>query len=417
MDKPQTLRAVEAYLASNLDRYLALLRQMVAINSFTANASGVNQLGEVTADAFADLGFRAEAVASEHPLYGDHLVLTRPGVGGQAGPTIGLVSHLDTVFPADEERSNDFLWRRKGDRIYGPGTVDIKGGTVMIYMTLSALRVLFPRGFGRVNWTVLLNAAEEALVPDFGQLCRRILPDDSLACLVFEGGKRRGKRLSLVTARKGMATYRITVEGRGAHAGSAHQRGVNAIVQLADVIQYVARLTDYESDLTTNVGTVAGGTVINRVPHMACASGEMRAFSPDVLDEGVQRLLALANGSTVRSAKDGVASKIDIEMMGRWRPWPVNEATNRLASVWQSVGAALGLDIVSENRGGLSDGNFIWDFVPTLDGLGPSGSNAHCSERSEDGSKDQEYVSVSSFVPKATLNTLAVATLIGEDWD
>ncbi len=46
------------------------------------------------------------------------------------------------------------------------------------------------------------------------------------------------------------------------------------------------------------------------------------------------------------------------------------------------------------NAVGLSDGNLIWDVVPTLDGLGPSGDNDHCSERSADGSKLPEYVDV-----------------------
>jgi glutamate carboxypeptidase len=51
--------------------------------------------------------------------------------------------------------------------------------------------------------------------------------------------------------------------------------------------------------------------------------------------------------------------------------------------------------------------------VPTIDGLGPAGGNAHCSERSLDGSKDQEYVRISSFVPKASLNSLAILKLLG----
>jgi glutamate carboxypeptidase len=79
---------------------------------------------------------------------------------------------------------------------------------------------------------------------------------------------------------------------------------------------------------------------------------------------------------------------------------------------WKATAEKLGWQVVAEQRGGLSDGNWIWDFVPTLDGLGPSGGNAHCSERSEDGSKEQEYVDVTSFVPKATLNTRAIINLI-----
>jgi glutamate carboxypeptidase len=68
-----------------------------------------------------------------------------------------------------------------------------------------------------------------------------------------------------------------------------------------------------------------------------------------------------------------------------------------------------------QERGGLSDGNLIWDAVPTLDGLGPWGDNDHCSERSADGTKEPEYVEVSSFVPKALLNTIAILKLAGTD--
>jgi glutamate carboxypeptidase len=72
----------------------------------------------------------------------------------------------------------------------------------------------------------------------------------------------------------------------------------------------------------------------------------------------------------------------------------------------------LGIRIAFEERGGVSDGNFLWDAVPTLDGLGPYGDNDHCSERSADGSKLPEFVEVSSFVPKALLNFGAICQLI-----
>lgn len=78
----------------------------------------------------------------------------------------------------------------------------------------------------------------------------------------------------------------------------------------------------------------------------------------------------------------------------------------------QAAAAELGVRIVPEERGGLSDGNYFWDEIPTLDGLGVSGANAHCSERSEDGSKDQEFCEVSSFVPKTVLNVTAVLKLL-----
>ena len=126
-------------LSEDLPKYIEILRNMVEINSFTSNPNGVNRLGEYTSSVFANLEFSSENIMSTNPLHGDHLVLRRLSDGVNSLGTIACVSHLDTVYPADEERRNNFSWRVEGDRIYGPGTVDIKGGTVMIYMILDAL--------------------------------------------------------------------------------------------------------------------------------------------------------------------------------------------------------------------------------------------------------------------------------------
>ena len=101
-----------------------------------------------------------------------------------------------------------------------------------------------------------------------------------------------------------------------------------------------------------------------------------------------------------------------MEVLTESCPWPRNSGTDRLFALWQQVGAKLGLAVESEERGGLSDGNMLWHAVPTLDGLGPYGDNDHCSERSPDGSKLPEYVEISSFVPKAALNAMAVLSLV-----
>lgn len=403
---PQNLTS---YLETHLPRYLDLLRRMVAVNSFTANPTGVNTLGELTAQAFATLGFEAETVQSVTPTYGMHLVLTRPGTSGRK---LGLISHLDTVFPPEEEIRHNFSWREAGDRIYGPGTVDIKGGTVMIYMILEALQKFAPHLFEAVTWVILLNAAEERGSADFGQLCNDRLGPEALAALVFEGGRIFNQTYTAVTSRKGIALYEITVNGKAAHAGSAHTQGANAIVQLADTILRVAALTDYERDLTFNVGTISGGTVTNRVPHQAEARVEMRAFATEVFEGGIAQMLALGGQSTVSSSRDDYACEVKVELLSRVDPWSPNPATDSLLPFWQEAAAALGVKVIREERGGLSDGNHIWRQIPTLDGLGPAGGNAHCSEQSADGSKEQEYANRSSFVPKALLNTLAILNLI-----
>lgn len=405
---------LRALLERHQPRYLDLLRHMVAINSFTSNPAGVEALALLTAEAFASLGFESETVTAENPAYGPHLVMTRSARTGAAPPRIGLVSHLDTVFTAEEEKANDFAWREDGDRIYGPGTVDIKGGTVMAFMILDALAAEAPEVFDAADWVVLLNAAEEDLARDFGKLAReRLAGGRTLACLVFEGGYLNGTEAPLVVARKGMAVYRVEVEGRASHAGTGHARGANAVVQLADVIRRIAGWTDDAAGLTFNVGTVRGGTVVNRVPHHAEAEVEMRCFSPDVFAEGMRKALSLRDCVSVRSVEDGYPCTVRVEVKENNPPWSRNPGSDRLLEVWRQAASPLGLAVLPEERGGLSDGNQLWRDFPTLDGLGPSGANAHCSEHRADGSKEQEYASRSSFVPKALLSATALLRLLG----
>jgi glutamate carboxypeptidase len=417
MEQSLLIRNLQTNLQEHLPQHLDLLRQMVNINSFTSNPAGVNELGKMTAETFSKLGFEAEFVQAADFIYGQHLVLTRPArsVNGRGAPKIGLISHLDTVYPAAEEWENDFSWRISGKRIYGPGVYDIKGGTVMIYMMLAALQAEAPAFFDSVSWVVLLNAAEEALVPDFGHLILEHLSGETLASLVFEGGEAahvEPGEYRLVVARKGMARYHIRVEGKAAHAGTAHALGANAILQMADVVKRISSLTDYEKDLTINVGTIAGGTVINRVPHQASASMEMRAFSPATFAATSEKITALNGFSSVRSANDGYPCQVHVDVLGEWGPWASNEKSKALMALWQETGRELGLRILPQERGGLSDGNWTWYDIPTVDGLGPDGGNAHCSERSDDGSKDQEYILPGSYVPKALMNILGIMRLV-----
>ncbi|GAB4578312.1 MAG: M20 family metallopeptidase [Anaerolineales bacterium] len=397
------------FFEANLPRYLEMLRQMVEINSFTANPNGVRALADLTANVFSHLGFHAEYVPSANPEYGVHLVMKRAGTGDKK---LAFVSHLDTVYPLEDEILNDFRWREEGDRIYGPGTVDIKGGTVMIYMILEAIRQFQPVVFEATSWYVLLNASEETMTKDFGEVAVSHLPGDTRACLIFEGGIVRNGGVKLVTNRKGMAVFRVTTEGKSAHAGSSHPQGANAIAQMAHVVLAIEGMTDYEKNLTFNVGTISGGTVTNRVPHFAEIRVEMRAFETEVFEAGLAGMFALAERSDVAS-KDGYPCRVRVELLSRTGPWNPNPGSERLLQIWQEAGEVVGIKVGREIRGGLSDGNLLWHIFPTIDALGPDGGNAHSSERSADGSKDQEYVTVSSFVPKALVNTVAVLKLLG----
>jgi glutamate carboxypeptidase len=400
--------SLKEFLNGQMPGAIEMLRQMVGINSYTANPDGVNQLARLTADCFTPLGFTAEFIPSTNPAWGNHLVLTRRG---RSPWSIALVSHLDTVFPPEEEARNNFRWQVEGDRIFGPGTHDIKGGSVMMWLVLSALRNHAPEVFEDLTWKLIWNSSEECFSPDFGDVCRRHFDARTLAALVFESEGRAGKQSMMVVARKGRATWRVTVSGRGSHAGGKHEHGVNAIVQLGATVQRIADLTDYDRGLTVNVGTIKGGTVLNRVPHEAVAEGEFRTFTPEAYAHAKAGLLALTGKGDVRSPADGYTCQVSAEILTECRPWPRNAGTDGLYKLWKETADELGLAVGWEERGGLSDGNLVWDAVPTLDGLGPWGDNDHCSERSADGSKLPEFVQVTTFVPKAMLNTVAIVRL------
>lgn len=405
----RTLAELSRALESRLPAGLELLRQMVDINSWTENRAGVRRVGEVTAQAFADLGFQTEWVPSANPRWGEHLVLTRPGTGPS---TIALVAHLDTVFSPEEETRNNFHWQPEGDRIFGPGTHDIKGGTMMMWLTLQTLRELFPAEFGEITWKLFWNSSEEMLSPDFGQVCRERLGPGTLGILVFEAeGKGPGCR-RLVVARKGRGVWRLQVAGRSAHSGVRPTAGANAIVQLGRLVDRVHQLNDESRQLTVNVGLIRGGTGLNRVPHAAEAEGEFRAYTPEAFEVGRSGLLALSGPGDIFSPIDNFHCQATMEVTSETSPWPKNPGTAALFAHWEAAGVNLGQRVEPESRGGLSDGNHLWAYFPTLDGLGPSGDNDHCSERSADGTKLPEYVDRSSFVPKAALNVTALVRWI-----
>ncbi|MBN8711539.1 MAG: hypothetical protein BGO12_07250 [Verrucomicrobia bacterium 61-8] len=386
------------------------LREMVCINSFSTNPAGVNAVGRRVAAQFQPLGFTASTVSHRLAAYGDHLILRSPAV---PGPTVALIAHLDTVFPAEEEERNAFHWREEGTRIHGPGTNDIKGGIAMIHLVLSVLRSEAPRLFEATNWVILCNACEEVDSEDFGIRCREVLPPQTRACLIFEPDGGNTDEFSLVTARKGRATFRIDVEGRSSHAGSRHDRGASAIVQLCRVIEKVEARTCYEKALTVNVGTISGGQVLNRVPESASAALEMRASSTDVFEEEKRFLLAL-NGDGDLTSRDAHPHRcrIRVTQLDETPPWPKNAGSETLLALWQEAARAMSLRVKAESRGGLSDGNVLWDLAPTLDGLGPEGDHAHCSTHDPAAGKEQEYVETASFLPKAVLNVLALRKLL-----
>ena len=85
----QRVDSCKLWLQAQLPEALEWLRRMVDINSFTANAEGVNLLGALTAECFEEVGFKPEFVPSEIPAYGRHLFLSRQGKRNHVSDILG----------------------------------------------------------------------------------------------------------------------------------------------------------------------------------------------------------------------------------------------------------------------------------------------------------------------------------------
>ncbi|HEX5136906.1 MAG TPA: M20/M25/M40 family metallo-hydrolase [Planctomycetota bacterium] len=349
-----------------------MLRRLVEVNSFTGNRDGVEQVARMVEEMFCPLGFRARRI-------GDHLALER---GGAGGPRLLLIGHLDTVYP------ENFPWREADGRIFGPGVCDMKGGIVVMWM---ALLEFCP------DVTLLFNAAEEGGCADFPPLARSLVTPATRACFVYEPGLEEGGKTTVVTERKGSGRFRVEVTGRQAHSGHSHGKGASAIRELARVVERIEAATDYANGVTFNVGTIEGGTTVNSVPGRASASLDLRAWTPGDFARGRALALGLAGEGSVPGTRVAVTERPG------YPPWPANEGSGALGKLACSLDPGL----VAGRRGGGSDGCHLWDLVPTLDGLGPVGRNAHVAT-----GPDPESVDGASFGPRAKLSAALFRKLL-----
>jgi glutamate carboxypeptidase len=393
------------YLRSIEDEAVAALHEMVAINSFTFNRGGVNRVGDQCEKLFARLGFQANRVRSITPECGDHLFLTRQGSSKEE---LMLVSHLDTVYPP---KLDDFSWREEGDRIYGPGVCDIKGGTIVMWMVLRALHEKSPDLFERITWKLLWNASEEGACADFGPLARSCVTPGTKACFVFEAGGDAGERSTIVVSRKAAARFRVMAYGKEGHSGNAHDRGVSAIRALARAIERIESMTDYERELTFNVGVTQGGTAVNCIPGHAWCLLDMRARTKADYEFGREKVFALVGEGQLESADGKHRSRIEVSELPGYPPWEPNERSERLGKLVRGCAEDLGQKVITTNRKGASDSCNLYDLVPTIDGMGPVGRNSHCSVHDPESGREQESVDRSSFVERALLSVTAMERL------
>jgi glutamate carboxypeptidase len=350
------IESLAASAHAHRDWAMALIEDLVGIESPSTDAAALARCRDDLSRRLEGLGLRVRTVpgtgGSEH-------LRAEAGTGDSQ---LLILGHFDTVWPIGQ--LDRMPIRRDGNRLFGPGAYDMKGG---IAVAMLAIRALADTGATPGHRIVMLWTCDE----EIGSAGSRALIEDearlSRAVLVLEPALAGG---GVKTARKGVGDFVVSAHGISAHAGVEPGRGASAIHEMVWQSQRLLELEDRDRGLTVNLGRIAGGSRPNVVADEASVEVDVRI---PTLDDA-HRVAAAMAGLTARDPR------VRLTVAGGINRPPM-ERTPGVAQLYERAAAlagALGHDLPEGATGGASDGNFTAALgIPTLDGLGPDGAGAH----------------------------------------
>jgi glutamate carboxypeptidase len=364
------MNSVLAFLENHTPEILDDIETLVRIESPSHNQNAINRVQDLNAEWFGSLGH-----VERHPTSLGDIVHAR--VPGRSQARVVLLAHMDTVYPVGSWRD---VWRIEGDRAYGPGTYDMKAGAVQALWALRAAQSV-----GRIpacTVDLLLTPDEE-----IGSAAARPLIEElaggARAVLVLEAPHMNG---DLKIARKGVGVYTIEVRGLSAHQGVEPEKGRNAIVSAAHLIQEIMKLQDLQHGTTVGPNVIRGGTVSNVVPDVTILELDLRVWSLPEAGRVDAALRAIQPLEGTRYEFRGGLNR---------PPMEPSEGSFQLFEKARLLAEEIGFKVGAARVGGGSDGNFTAPLAPTLDGFGALGAQAH--------QKDLEHIHVPSLAPRTAL--------------
>ena len=298
---------------------------------------------------------------------------------GSKTPQVVLLAHLDTVWPID---SFTPLWTVEGDVVRGPGIYDMKAGFIQ---ALYAMRTLDLEKVALIATTdeETGSATTRELIENVSKQAKAVLVLES----AIDGKVKIG--------RKGTSMYKITIHGRAAHAGLEPEKGINATVEIAAIVNTLMALGNNEHGTTVVPTVMTSGTTTNTVPALATLDVDCRSFK---LSEMQRVQEAINNLKPIHPE-----AKIEISG-GINRPPLETSATQSLYELVEKVAKDLGQPpLGSASVGGASDGNFAGIHTQVLDGLGAVGNGAHATH---------EHVLASYLEPRSELLAALVKEIL-----
>jgi len=380
---------IRSRLEGRVEEFVSDLGELVGIDSGTDDKAGNDRVCGWLRERYRALGASIEV--RSHDKYGDAFVAR--WTGGGRGRVL-LLGHTDTVYPRGTAEARPL--REEGDRAYGPGAADMKGGDLLIVYALETLFGLGWNDFATIE--IVHNTDEEVGSPSSREIVRE-RSREADAVLVLEAGRENG---DIVSARKGIIMADVAVVGKAAHAGVNHDRGRSAALALARLVVDLEGINGTMPGVTLNVGTMHAGGRVNVVPDRGECRLEVRAPDRDSLDAAVARVREILAEAPIEGTE--VESEIEVEHS----PMHPSSESRRLIDLAKSLSRELGTELNDQATGGASDGNTAAEAGrPVIDGLGPVGGGAH---------SPGEYVLVPSIAFRGALLAGLIQAVGRGDW-
>jgi glutamate carboxypeptidase len=388
----RTERAVAKRVEAGEAGAQALLERIVDIESPTENTAGVRAVGDALAKEFEAIGFRTRWVELPPEMKrAGHLVAE---TGGTRGKRLLLLGHIDTVLSGER-------FRREGDRAFGTGTSDMKGGVVVMLQALRALHEAGALEDRRV--TVMLTGDEEdAGLPLAGSRGPMVeLAKESDAALSFEAAIEG----TATIGRRGINSWTLETAGETGHSSGIFgpERGSGAVYEAARILAAFQAELGAEKYLTINPSLIVGGTTAAIREYGGSAEGKTNVIAPTAIVRGDIRYISLEQERSATGRMQAIVARhlprtratlrFDEGAYPPMAPTPENEA---LLGVLDGASRDLGLGPVpalDPGDRGAGDIGFIAHLLPCLDGLGSGGGgNSHAPG---------EYTGLDTMTPMA----------------
>ncbi|MGB7624967.1 MAG: M20 family metallopeptidase [Terriglobia bacterium] len=345
------------YFRKQQGQIVGMIRELVEMESPSDDKAAIDLFVDHLSTQFRSVEVASRVVRANG--FGNHLRL----VAGRGRRQVFVLGHTDTVWPKGTLQRIPF--RIEGNRARGPGIFDMKASLAAFFFALKAIRDLSLETPRRI--VALFDSDEEVGSHSSRNL---ILSEAKKSDHVFVLEPSISPHGGLKTARKGVGVFRLKVHGVAAHAGIAHEAGVNAIEELSRQVVRLQAMTHRRKGTTVNVGLINGGTRSNVVPAHAEIEIDVRVKTSQDGHRITKRIYGLRPFN--RRARLEISGGINR---------PPLERTPEIAALFRrarTIGRELGLHLMEGSTGGGSDGNFTAALgVPTLDGLGMIGDGAH----------------------------------------